>query len=80
MPPESIVMFIAGAGMVIAGISIVVFRGEVAAKNRRNIENSTSEKAFPGLGAGSTPARMVPVGIIAIIAGAAVIWKAFGSG
>lgn len=77
MPIESIVMFVAGTGAVVAGSCVVVFRRQVAARNRKNIENSISERVFPGLGAGSTPARMVPVGIITIVAGLIVIWRSF---
>ncbi|MCI0158860.1 hypothetical protein KNO15_19335 [Leifsonia shinshuensis] len=58
MRVESIIMLVAGAGAVVAGICVVVFRKRVAAKNRQNIENSVSGKAFPGLAAGSTPARV----------------------
>ncbi|MBO1739426.1 hypothetical protein [Leifsonia sp. TF02-11] len=70
-------MMVAGAGAVVAGICVVAFRRRVAVKNRENIESSVSEKAFPGLAAGSTPSRMVPVGVILMIAGVMVIGKAF---
>lgn len=76
MSIESIIMLVTGAGAVVAGICVLAFRKRVAAKNRENIENSVSEKAFPGLAAGSTPARMVPVGVILMVAGVMVIGKA----
>lgn len=76
---ENLVMVVAGVGAIILGILTIVFRKGVAARNRRNIENSVSERVFPGLSAGSTPARMVPVGIVLMMTGAAVAWRGLTS-
>ena len=70
-------MLIAGFGMIAAGVGTVLYRAEVAAKNRKNIEAGIVERLFPGFGAGSTPERMIPVGVLLVIAGITVIVKSF---
>ena len=68
MSAESIAMLVAGFAMIIAGFAIVAFREEVAERNRRNIDQKFG-KLLPGFADGSTPPRMVPVGIVSIGSG-----------
>jgi len=72
---ESLVMLLVGLGVSAAGIAIVVFRKSVAERNRRNIEQKFG-KLFPGFADGSTPERMIPVGIGGILVGLLIIAKA----
>jgi hypothetical protein len=68
-------MTISGTLGIAAGIGIVVFRDRIAAKNRANLEKRV-DRWFPGFSAGSTPSRMVPVGLLTILISVVVILKA----
>ena len=64
-----------GSSGIAAGIGIVLFRDQVAARNRANLEKRV-DRWFPGFSAGSTPSRMVSVGLLAVLIGVVVILKA----
>lgn len=72
---ESIIMFCVGCFSVAAGAGIVLFRERVAAWNARNIEKK-SGTFLPRFSAESTAARMIPVGIGAVLVGIGLLARA----
>ena len=72
MTAKSIAMLVAGFAMNIAGFAIVAYREVVAERDRRNIDQKFG-KLLPGFADGSTPQRMVPVGIVSIGGGLLLI-------
>lgn len=72
---EAVVMLVAGLGVSVAGVAAIVFRSQLADRNRRNIEQRFG-KLLPGFAEGSTPGRMIPVGIAGILIGLVIVGKA----
>ncbi|MGO4534837.1 hypothetical protein [Leifsonia sp. 2MCAF36] len=72
MDLESIAMLLSGALAFLGGVAIILFRDQVARKNKENIEAKLG-KLFPGFADHSTPGRMVPVGAAAILIGIALM-------
>ena len=78
MDTERFVMFVAGLGVIISGVLVVVFRDAVARHNRRNIEARFGQ-SHPGFAAKSTPGKMAVVGALLIPIGLSIIAKSFGA-
>lgn len=72
MDIEKVAMLAAGCVALLAGVGVIVFRQAIAKRNQANVEAKLG-KRFPGLSSGSTPARMVGVGIVCLGVGVVLV-------